>query len=335
MEEMQFAFGVDANYVKYAGIVMTSIVLNHPGYPVCFHLICDGGLLPDDQARLDTFTRLYRNTWVFIYDAHQALAGIQRVSAGVSPERLSQTVFLRILMPMLLPRDVQRVIYCDADMLCVGRAESLWQLDLEGHPLAAVMEGNAAEKAARIRLKQDRYLNAGFLVIDLAAWREQGLTKKVLDCYRQQGQAFSLLEQDALNKVLDGDWLEISHEQVCLMNAFNPLDIQLASGNIFWHFLNEGKPWIRYADPQVAEPYWRYVHRSLWDTMEPEEPWEVRNAFLAGKNAERQGAWQDAAHYLGIAAQRLLEFYLEQTGQLSEEKKDMIGKGYWPVPEKK
>lgn len=30
-EEWQFAFGVDANYVKYAGVMMMSIVLNHPG----------------------------------------------------------------------------------------------------------------------------------------------------------------------------------------------------------------------------------------------------------------------------------------------------------------
>ena len=47
MEEYQIAFGVDANYVKYAGIVMTSIVLNHPGQPITFHLVCDRLLVAD------------------------------------------------------------------------------------------------------------------------------------------------------------------------------------------------------------------------------------------------------------------------------------------------
>ena len=53
MEEYHFAFGVDANYVKYAGVMMTSIVWNHPGQPICFHLACDG-LHEEDKARLET-----------------------------------------------------------------------------------------------------------------------------------------------------------------------------------------------------------------------------------------------------------------------------------------
>ena len=319
MEEYQFAFGVDANYVKYAGVVMTSIVLNHPGQPVTFHLICDR-LLVEDKEKLNAFTQLYRNTRIFIYDAHETLQKIPRVSKAVSPERLNQTVFLRVLMPMLLPAELTRVIYCDADMLCLGRVDELWQMDLKGHPLAAVMEGGYEEKARRLELRQEHYFNAGFMIIDLARWRQLCLTPKVLDCYRRQGATFSLLEQDALNKVLDGDWLEINPRKVYLMDAFDEERITPMPENIFWHFLNEGKPWIAYCAEGIAKTYWSYVHRSLWYELEPSEPWEVRIALLAGKNARRRGQYEDAARYLETVADRLMEFYLEQTGRQPPEK---------------
>ncbi len=311
MEEYHFAFGVDANYVKYAGVVMTSIVLNHPGHPVTFHLICDR-LLVEDKEKLDTFTQLYRNTSIFIYDAHEMLQKIPRVSDAVAPERLNQTVFLRVLMPMILPADIKRIIYCDADMLCLRRVDELWQMDLEGHPLAAAMEGGYEEKAKRLQLRQRRYFNAGFMVIDLARWRQLCLTQKVLDCYQQQGKKFSLLEQDALNKVLDGDWLEISPYQVYLMDAFDEERITPMPENIFWHFLNEGKPWIPYCAERIEKIYWSYVHRSLWYEMKPSEPWEARITLMAGKNARRRGCHEDAARYLEAAGDRLMEFYLEQ-----------------------
>lgn len=312
MEEYQIAFGVDANYVKYAGIVMTSIVLNHPGQPITFHLVCDR-LLVADKEKLDTFTQLYRNTRIFIYDAHEMLQKIPRVSAAVAPERLNQTVFLRVLMPMLLPLEFKRVIYCDADMLCLKNMAELWQLDLQGQPLAAAMEGDYQDKAKRLGLKQNRYFNAGFMVIDLERWRQLDLTRQVLDCYQQQGATFSLLEQDALNKVLEGAWLEISPYKVYLLDAFEETRITPQPENIFWHFLNEGKPWIAYCAAQIEKTYWSYVRRSLWYELEPSEPWEVRIALLAGKNARRRGQYKAAAAYLEVAAERLFEFYCAQT----------------------
>lgn len=314
MEEYHFAFGVDANYVKYAGVVMTSIVLRHIGRPVCFHLLCDGAPLPEDQARLDDFTRLYKNTRIFIYDAGETLAKLPSIK-GAFPERLNKTVFLRILLPMLVPHELTRIIYADADTLCVGDVDALWRMDLGGHPLAAVSEDDEEKSAQRLQLAQGRYLNAGFMVIDLEKWRELRLTEKVLETWQKHGRQFPLLEQDALNKVLDGDFCALSRQQISLMDAFNPLMIKTGPENIFWHFLNEGKPWIRYADEQVSVPWWSAARRSLWYELEPTEPREARIALLAGRNAERCGQYQDAACYLGAAASRLMEFYLEQTGQ--------------------
>ena len=122
-----------------------------------------------------------------------------------------------------------------------------------------------------------------------------------------------LLEQDALNYVLDGDFAVLEKRHVRLMDAFAPWDVDFSAQHTIWHFLNEGKPWIRYADPRVREPYWQVVRNSPWRGLTPSEPWETRIAYLAGCHAEAAEDYRAAAHYFHAAAERLMQFYLEQT----------------------
>lgn len=314
MEEYQLAFGVDANYVKYAGVMMTSIVWNNPGKPICFHLACDG-LDEADRARLDTFTKLYSHTRVELYDVREQLQGI-KLFVGTVPERLNRTVFLRILLPELLPAAAQRMVYLDADMLCVGDLDALWHAELEGRAVGAPLNPGHLRLSRALGLKHTHYLNAGTLVIDLAKWREQKLTQRVMNAYRRHGARFSLLEADALNLVLDGDFTELPADWIAFMEAFNPLLLRRQPGNLLLHFVNDGKPWIRYCAPEIEELYWGYVRRSLWADMQPLEPREVKIAFLAGINAKESRHFEDAAHYLSLAGERLMQYYLEHTGQI-------------------
>ena len=250
-EEWQFAFGVDANYVKYAGVMMTSIVLNHPGQPICFHVACDG-LDEADKQKLDEFTMLYRNTRIMIYDASELLKSIPKPQ--VAPERLNKSVFLRILLPNFLPKELTKVLYLDADMLCIGRLDALWQTSFRGQALAAVFyEGKPQEHALRLGLQTDVYFNAGMMMINLQVWRQKNLTKQVLDIYQKRITDFILLEQDALNYILQGDVLEFPCCFNHMMDAFNPLLAKIQPEDAILHFANEGKPWIRYCAAEIEQ----------------------------------------------------------------------------------
>ena len=77
-----FGFGVDARYVKYAGVLMTNLVHQHLGQPLCFHLACDG-IGEEDKRRLDAFTMLYRNVELYIYDMTKMLDRLNQISACI------------------------------------------------------------------------------------------------------------------------------------------------------------------------------------------------------------------------------------------------------------
>ena len=312
----EIAFGIDTGYVKYAGIVMTSIAAENAGEEIGFHLVCDG-IAEEDIERLQEFRAAFPRTDVHIYDARVALDAIPFPN-GIPHERINRSVFTRILMPELVPKELTRILYLDADTLCVGRLAGLYAHDLGTAPLAAAREGDGAHKAQRIGMRGTDYFNAGVMLIDLARWRSMQLTACVLDAWRTHGASFPLLEQDALNYVLDGDFAVLEKRHVRLMDAFAPWDVDFAAEHTIWHFLNEGKPWIRYADPRVREPYWQVVRNSPWRGLTPSEPWETRIAYLAGCHAEAAEDYPAAAQYFHAAAERLMEFYLEQTSRINQ-----------------
>lgn len=76
-----FGFGVDARYVKYAGVLMTNLVHQHLGQPLCFHLACDG-IGEEDKRRLDAFTMLYRNVELYIYDMTKMLDRLNQIRSA-------------------------------------------------------------------------------------------------------------------------------------------------------------------------------------------------------------------------------------------------------------
>lgn len=312
----EIAFGIDARYVKYAGVAMTSAAIQSEGEEIGFHLVCDG-IEDADLKRLEAFLAAFPWTDVHIYDARAALDAIPFPS-GIPRERINRSVFTRILMPELVPHSLDRILYLDADTLCVGRMGALWSLDLAGASIAAAPEGEAQRKAARIGRKGSAYFNAGVMLIDLVRWRAQNLTERTLTAWEEHGALFPLLEQDALNYVLDGDFLPLGRNYVQMMDAFAPWDVDFSARHTIWHFLNEGKPWIRYADPRVREPYWQVVRGSPWSDLTPSEPWETRIAYLAGCHAEQAEDYRAAAQYFHAAAERLMQFYLEQTSKMNQ-----------------
>lgn len=315
---IHFAFGTDADYVKYAGVLMTNLVHQHIGRPLCFHLAVDK-LQKHDKERLDQFTALYRDTRIFIYQSEEIINRLNLPSHEVPP-RLNRSVFLRILLPRLMPEELERVIYLDVDMLCLGRLDQLWELDLRGKPIAALETNSDKISPVQQKLKSGRYFNAGLLVIDLAQWRSQNLTERVIKCYQSNTEKLLMLEQDALNLVLDGNFAPLPEKFNRQLEANNPLTAVWQPEDLILHFVNEAKPWTKGCLLDIFNLYWHNVRLSLWNDMEPLEPTTVKAGFLAGKNAEARGDHKEAAYYFGLTASRLMEYYLYESEPKNREK---------------
>ncbi len=304
-------FGVDANYAKYAGVLMTNIVLTHLGQPICFHIVCDG-LYEEDKKKFENFSLLYGNVKIVLYDAVKILNNLNPISAK-APPRLHKAVLLRILLPSLVSDDIKRIIYMDVDMLCIKKLDEVWQMDMRGNIVAAAMHHSHTRKSKSLNISKDRFLSAGFMLIDVVSWKNNNITKKVFECYQKYSERFLAIEEDALNTVLDGEFLDIGDRFNCCIEVNNPLNCVIDKDTVVLHFFEESKPWTKGCIPEIHKLYWKFVNSSLWhDVIEMKEPTTVKAVFLAGVTEERKKNYKEAGKYYGATSKKLIEYYLEK-----------------------
>lgn len=311
---LHFGFGVDANYVKYAGVLMTNLVVLHPDRELHFHLACDG-IDASDRQKLAAFVHRYDNVMVEVYDLRRQLDALKPVCSASLP-RLNRSVLLRILLPSLVPQQVRRLVYMDVDVICINRLDGLFRLALQGQAIAAVLDTRRASHAAAIGLKHGRYFFAGVLVVDVPVWRSLQLTELISAYYQQNSEKLRLLEQDALNAVIDGEFVELEERFNHVIEANNPLMIGYSDTDVILHCANETKAWTQGCLPEIRELYWRYVRQSLWHDLQPSEPTTVKAAFLAGTTAELQNEYERARRYYVAVINRFTEYYQNNAPQL-------------------
>jgi lipopolysaccharide biosynthesis glycosyltransferase len=179
-------------------------------------------------------------------------------------EFISKMTFARLLIPRLFPETVRRVLYLDADLLVFDDLDPLWEADLEGAVLGAVLDGldlhlkkngkPGLEGMPRVR----NYFNSGVLLIDLPRWRKEQISERSLD-YLTRHPRSPFSDQDALNVACDGLWKRLdprwnfqNHHQTSI------LDMGPQERPAVVHFVTSVKPW---------KPSSLSVNASLYDAV--------------------------------------------------------------------
>lgn len=309
-----FGFGVNADYVKYAGVLMTNLVLLHPGRTLCFHLACDG-IDKADRDRLDEFMERYHNARVFIYDVGHELDRLNPIRKD-APERLHRSVLLRVLLPEYVPQEVKRLVYMDVDVICCHCLDELFSIDLQDKAVAAVKDTKSVQNAAALGLTSNKYFFAGMMVIAAACWRQQALTARSVSYYQQHSDRLQFLEQDALNAVINGDFVELDKRYNFLIEVNNPLMCDYPASAAILHCVNEAKAWTKGCLPEIQELYWQYVRQSPWQDLQPSEPTTVKAAFFAATTAELSGDYREARRYYVLVINSFTEYYQNKTPEL-------------------
>jgi lipopolysaccharide biosynthesis glycosyltransferase len=161
-----------------------------------------------------------------------------------------------LLLTELLPADLDRVLFLDADLLVLDDAALLWEIPDGRHALAAVSDPaipfcrspRGVKMADELGIAPGAaYFNAGVMLIDLGGWRERDVSGRACDYLRRVGPRADFLHQEALNAVLSRDWLPLAARwNLSASLAGRPYD---PSPSGHWrvpgivHFSGRFKPW--------------------------------------------------------------------------------------------
>ena len=111
--------------------------------------------------------------------------------------------YCRLFLDDLLPDTVERVIYLDGDVLCMGSLSELWNLDMQDKCVAGVIDciGEAYYKLLDMSAEA-RYCNSGVILFDLKKWKERKCGERVKEYVHKNNGYVFFMEQTAFNVVM-------------------------------------------------------------------------------------------------------------------------------------
>jgi hypothetical protein len=116
-----------------------------------------------------------------------------------------------------------------------------------------------------------RYFNAGVLLVDVAKWNSEGLGERALSFVRANPDLCVLPDEDALNALLDGNFLQLS--PIWNMSPLSAASrvVREAALPVILHHSGEDKPWRRYGYRKRLFPD-RAAYR-LYEAFLKDTPW--------------------------------------------------------------
>lgn len=120
--------------------------------------------------------------------------------------RWSLAAYLKLYIPEVLPKEIDKVIFLDGDIIVRHDLSELWNTDVEGIALAGVRDvaetWSAIEQTIQFDHHKYGYINTGVLVCNLKFMRDNDICA-IFDQYIfENGQNIGFVDQDVFNNVL-------------------------------------------------------------------------------------------------------------------------------------
>lgn len=186
----------------------------------------------------------------------------------VIPGVFSIEMYYRILVQYILPQEVDRALWLDADLVTLGNLTEFYHQDFADNYLAVCPDRNAdsphvIEIKERVGIPSSHtYFNSGVLLLNLERLRNLNTYDEILKKIRNIVDRVTYPDQDILNyiyanKVKYNDWkvynYQLLGDAVIPHRCFKHVRIL--------HYTSVGKPWNkRYFGPSSL-PYWHEVWR--------------------------------------------------------------------------
>jgi lipopolysaccharide biosynthesis glycosyltransferase len=269
--ELHVAFCVDNHYFRSMGATIASLLSNNPRQCFVFHVFAFA-VADEHRSRLQ---RLERESGMAVHIHLIDPARFTEFSHFIASTYYSPSIFTRLLIPSVLQGVANRVLYLDADILCVGNVEELLQRELDGTIALVVPDAEATtvRRAAALKLRQPKYFNSGVMLMNVPLWLEQRITEQVIEILLKDSKRdLRFPDQDALNIVLDGRVHYIEPKWNLLYGLIGDLEkgvhrMKSFDDPRFIHFAGAVKPWNDWCQHESRDLFYRYHQMSLWSDM--------------------------------------------------------------------
>lgn len=263
---MNLLFSIDQKSIPILFSCVYSI-LENGGYSDVHVFVLHSDLDEDNQNTIrDFFSEI---NWEFIKVPEEMFVGFP-----VS-KRYPEQVYYRLAAPLLLPKELDRILYLDVDTIVIHSLNELYESDFEGNWFMACTHTQPfLTKFNRMRLripveKEQPYVNSGVLMMNLLSLRNSFMLEDIRNFMENNRGRLWLPTQDILTslygdkiKIIDALIYNISDHVMCMYNSSNKKKIDeewVKENSVIIHYFGKNKPWRLGYEGVLGEFYYDLV----------------------------------------------------------------------------
>ncbi|AND79295.1 glycosyltransferase family 8 protein [Streptococcus pantholopis] len=268
MEPLNLLYSIDDSYVDQFKVTLFSVWQNATAKNMAVYVL---------QKKL-----LRRNDEITEFCGQLGLAyfpvviGEEAFKDAPTTNRYPETIYYRLLAHEYLPEHLDRILYIDADILCLNDIVPLYRLDLSDKLFAAAShtsDTNIPELVNKLRLRNfesEGYFNSGVLLMNLELGRQEVRRQDILSYIEKNSLLLFLPDQDILNALYGHKTLLIPDQIYNYDARYNILYFTRSSGKwdldwviehtVFLHFCGRDKPWKKDYRGRYSALYKHYQH---------------------------------------------------------------------------
>jgi lipopolysaccharide biosynthesis glycosyltransferase len=266
---------IDDNYVQHFIVMLSSLFFQNSKSHFNIFILTEG-LSKENEKLIGEFFRDFRNSYLFLKLDPNLL------KAAPVFGHVSLATYYRILIPKLLPTEVKKALFLDVDIIINANIDVFWEIELNRHSHIAVENYGISEqkKEELFLLSNQKYFNAGVMMINIDWWRENQIYEKANQFMINHPYKIEFWDQDVLNSILAGQWIELPYSYNAqefifsdhkLLNSNKDVVISAYYNPVIIHFSGGGhcKPWYYLCQHKYKYKYYEFLDEKIFKSFIP------------------------------------------------------------------
>ena len=232
-------YAIDSEYISHFTTSLTSLLENNSGVFENYFVVIEDFESEELKVAINYFHEKY-NIELTTLDTKNLKF---ETSDLYSMLPISPATYYRLFLAELLPREIHKALYLDADTIILGKLEEIFQQDFVENYLLAVPESkfvvdSAPKTLVSRNLIGNEYFNTGVIFIDILKWRSESVTIKLMKTAMLHKENIWYYDQDILN-IFFRDRIGELESQYNVFRASKKLSLKPK----IIHYAGPVKPW--------------------------------------------------------------------------------------------
>ena len=269
-EKISIVLASDNHYAILIAALVKSIDVHHKtGEQLDFYIIDDNISARNKKKILDSVqSEKITMQWLNVRDIIPPT-----ITFPIDNTAFPLTAYFRVFAPYAVPKELDRILYLDVDMIVLEDISKLWYTDIGDAIFGAVQDlqkvvscswGGIPNYKALGMSADTKYFNSGLLLIKAKEWREADITNRVFACLHENLQYINYADQYGLNVALVNQWFELDPR----WNWF--ATFEAAEDPYIIHFLDIKPIFKSYKSvPRFKDIFYTYLNQTAWKNHTP------------------------------------------------------------------